>query len=140
MIDRTPFDPERTRISTEGGYPHPEPVERAAYVQTFTEALTRRPDWHTQAACRGAGPDLFFPDTRQSDEAVDTVRSYCNGCPVRLECLEAGLSQSDRDDFGVWGGVGRKERRDMRRRAKRGPNGDPTAPFYALVEMIDNAS
>ena len=51
--------------------------------------LFERPAWHRQAARRGAGPDLFFPErgSRRYAEAL----AYCEGCPVRAECLASAL-------------------------------------------------
>ena len=72
--------------------------------------LFRRPTWHTQAACRGTGPDGFFPGLGGSTEAAKEV---CAGCDVRTECLEAALADSQRQ--GVWGGTSERYRRDMRR-------------------------
>lgn len=71
---------------------------------------TRRPTWHARAACRGVGADLFFPSRRQSERAYQAaVERYCQRCPVRPECAEAG----EHERFGLWGG------RSPRRRQKR---------------------
>lgn len=35
----------------------------------------RPPEWHTRAACRGSGPDLWEDGPK-----------ICAGCPVRREC------------------------------------------------------
>lgn len=114
MIDRTPFDPERTRIRTEGGGPSPEPIERSEYVQTFTEAL-RRPHWWERAACRGVDVSEFFPPPGDLSPRDDPRRKYCDGCQVRTECLEAALAVPDRWDRGIFGGTYHKERREIRR-------------------------
>ncbi|HKZ21025.1 MAG TPA: WhiB family transcriptional regulator, partial [Acidimicrobiia bacterium] len=61
------------------------------------------PSWHTQAACRGLDPELFFPERgTQAGEA----KAVCRGCPVVAECYEAGKDE----EFGIWGGTSRKER------------------------------
>lgn len=72
------------------------------------EDLVARPAWHQEAACRGADPDLFFPERGQS---VAPARELCDRCPVRAECLDVGLGER----FGIWGGTSERERRHLRR-------------------------
>ena len=72
--------------------------------------LFRRPSWHTQAACRGTGPDGFFPGLGQSTEAAKAV---CAGCSVRTERLEAALA--DVTTQGMWGGTSERGRRELRK-------------------------
>ncbi|MFD7884044.1 WhiB family transcriptional regulator [Streptomyces bauhiniae] len=43
-------------------------------------------DWEPQSACRNTDPDVFF-----SQRTVGLAKQTCEGCPVRLECLEATL-------------------------------------------------
>lgn len=74
--------------------------------------IDQRPDWFDRAACRGLGPDLFYPDTVGPN--VGPAKAICAGCPVRQECLERGLDASE--GFGVWGGLSPKERRPLRNR------------------------
>jgi WhiB family redox-sensing transcriptional regulator len=57
-----------------------------------------RPDWVKDAACRGMGPELFFPER---GEDASTARAVCAGCPVAAECAEYGATER----FGIWGGV-----------------------------------
>lgn len=49
---------------------------------------------------------------RWQDDAESTApaKALCDGCPVRLECLEAGLSER----FGMWGGRSERARRRLR--------------------------
>ena len=53
--------------------------------------------------------DALFP------EAVDQKRAkaVCMGCPVRFECLAEALD--DRIEWGVWGGMTERERRQLLR-------------------------
>jgi Transcription factor WhiB len=78
-------------------------------------AAWERPEWHTRAACRGVGPEEFFPpfqegrghaNAAQQTYAETTVK-YCGNCPVRAECLEAGAGET----VGLWGGVGPRKRK-----------------------------
>jgi hypothetical protein len=72
--------------------------------------LTRRPEWHSRAACRGSGTEGFFP---RKGASLTTARAACAACSVIDECLDAGLS--DTDAKGIWGGTSEKQRREMRR-------------------------
>lgn len=76
------------------------------------ETLGERPPWHRQAACRGAGPELFFPANGEPSEAA---RAICAGCPVRRPCTDTAMA--DAALWGVWGGLGERERRRLRRQA-----------------------
>lgn len=63
-------------------------------------------NWVHGAACAG---DPSPGDWFASDDAERTARAVavCGGCPVRLECLEAGAGEG----WGVWGGVPRERGR-----------------------------
>ncbi|GEM_PF-2094034 len=66
--------------------------------------------WAGQALCAQTDPDLFFSDSvTQTEQAKET----CRRCPVRAECLSHALEA--REDFGVWGGLDRDERRRLLR-------------------------
>jgi hypothetical protein len=43
-------------------------------------------EWELKAACRSEDPDIFF-----SSKSVGLARQTCQGCPVRMECLESAL-------------------------------------------------
>lgn len=78
----------------------------------------RRPAWQLQAACRGAGAELFFPTRApRLQEKVSTAKAICATCPVRKECLEYALYElpNEQRHFGIWGGLTEKERRKLRR-------------------------
>jgi WhiB family redox-sensing transcriptional regulator len=71
----------------------------------------------TDAACRGADPDLFFPT--KGDSPAAEAKAYCNGtpnrpaCPVRRECLRWALAEGE--EHGVFGGLTASERRHLGR-------------------------
>jgi len=67
-------------------------------------------DWQQLAACRGADPDIFFPERGSSTK---TAKSICRACSVRAECLEYAIVSTQR--FGIWGGFSERERRKLRR-------------------------
>lgn len=77
------------------------------------EDLLRRPDWHAQAACRGQGPSIWFPER---GEPLEPGMAVCHGCPVRDQCLDAGMGE-----HGVWGGVSKGGRAMLRRQRSHRP-------------------
>ncbi len=66
--------------------------------------------WQDLANCRGADPDLFFPERGASTR---TAKGICRGCSVQAECLEFAIVSSEK--FGIWGGLSERERRKIRR-------------------------
>lgn len=70
-----------------------------------------RYDWQAQGLCRGVEPEVFFP---VSEEDSWRAKEICGGCSVREQCLTWSLTNRER--YGVWGGVTEKERLDMFRR------------------------
>lgn len=76
----------------------------------FLAACLTPPPWWTDAACRGMGPALFFPEGRGSSPAA--AKAVCAGCVAREPCREAGGGEA-----GVWGGTSERERRAIRSRS-----------------------
>lgn len=74
--------------------------------------LVIRPSWWREARCTGqmASAD-FFP----SDGNYQAAKALCLACRVRVDCLAYGLEEYD----GVWGGLCRSERRQLRRLQQR---------------------
>lgn len=66
--------------------------------------------WQDLANCRGANPDLFFPERGASTR---TAKGICRECSVQAECLEFAIVSSEK--FGIWGGMSERERRKIRR-------------------------
>jgi len=78
--------------------------------------------WMARANCRGVDPALFFPERGASTREAKAV---CQGCVVRSACLEYALANFER--FGIWGGLGERERRRIRRRRAMQRDGDRVA-------------
>jgi WhiB family redox-sensing transcriptional regulator len=72
-----------------------------------------------QAACRDAvdlGLDFFVDSSKQRHQpAVAACKAVCVVCPVRDTCLS--LAMTNKEMFGIWGGVTFEERRKLRRRS-----------------------
>lgn len=66
----------------------------------------------SEAACRGMGPGLFFPEnmehggrgySRGDSERVEAAKKVCAGCPVRRDCYEYADRNGEKE--GLWGGL-----------------------------------
>lgn len=68
--------------------------------------------WQLQAACRGAGTEVFFPPEQERGRARqhrdEQAKALCATCPVQLECLQHALTVAE--PYGVWGGLTPEER------------------------------
>jgi WhiB family redox-sensing transcriptional regulator len=71
-------------------------------------------EWRSLGACRGLDPEVFFPETA---EQVEQALGICDGCGVRVACLEHALAR--REKVGVWGGTTDKDRRRIIRQRRR---------------------
>lgn len=65
------------------------------------------PSWKEQAACQGMDTGFFYPERGTQSGAI----AICLECPVRLQCLNAGLNER----HGIWGGKNERERRKIRK-------------------------
>lgn len=78
--------------------------------------LPGRPDWHAAAACRGTGPEQWFPVRGDGTSSYPPeTRAMCAACPVRGDCLDAGMTEA----YGMWGGLTPQGRDALRRDALR---------------------
>lgn len=66
--------------------------------------------WMHQGACRGANQDDFFPE-KGVGSFKTIIQNYCNGCPVKENCLNFAL---DNYELGIWGGTTTRHRRIIR--------------------------
>jgi WhiB family redox-sensing transcriptional regulator len=71
-------------------------------------------EWRKLGACRGLDAGVFYPE---DDEEADVAKAVCEGCAVRVTCLEYALRS--REKAGVWGGATERERRRMIRQRRR---------------------
>ena len=74
--------------------------------------LTRRPWWHSEAACRSHGPAAFIIGKGANAATMDRARAICSKCPVTVQCLDYALA--DPDTVGIWAGTTGRQRRQMR--------------------------
>lgn len=64
--------------------------------------------WPERAICVGEDANAFFP--AHSDPGT-RARQVCANCPVRVDCLEYAIAA---DEWGIWGGLDREQRRALR--------------------------
>jgi WhiB family redox-sensing transcriptional regulator len=60
----------------------------------------------TNAACKSADPELFFAEVKEREKIAD-AKSYCDRCPIVMQCLTYALNN---EEFGIWGGTTMAER------------------------------
>lgn len=73
--------------------------------------------WRAEAACRGEDIDQFYGFDGEDwnltlARQADTEARFCNHCPVRFECREAGRRGRE---YGLWGGENEADRALVRR-------------------------
>ncbi|GAA4428633.1 hypothetical protein GCM10023169_30000 [Georgenia halophila] len=78
-------------------------------MTTYTWQVQR--GWQHRAACADQDPDLFFPETKTAQRRAEEI---CATCPVKPDCLAAGLINDER--FGIWAGLTLTERQALVRR------------------------
>jgi hypothetical protein len=88
-------------------------VSASAPVHLLSVALARvAPDspgtWPQRAICAGEDPSLFFP--AHGDPGI-RARRVCANCPVQMDCLVYATAA---DEWGIWGGWDRDQRRALR--------------------------
>jgi WhiB family redox-sensing transcriptional regulator len=74
--------------------------------------------WMQDSACTLEDAEVFFPE--QSPwmlSEIAAAKMICRGCPVRETCLTYALENDI--EYGVWGGLTRNERLDIRRAHRR---------------------
>lgn len=69
--------------------------------------------WFNDADCRDIGPSVFFPH-REDNEHI--ARAICKVCPVKEACLDFAIEH--KIEFGIWGGVGIRERKRIARQRR----------------------
>ena len=72
--------------------------------------LVTPPAWWADAACRGAGVEVFFPESGVTTAAA---RKLCADCPAREPCLQAAMEHPLTP--GTWAATSYRERRQLRR-------------------------
>lgn len=72
--------------------------------------------WQIGAICAQTDPELFFPQKGINNRIA---KRLCRRCPIQADCLKASLDGEE--EYGVWGGAGKRDRLLMLREIH-GPN------------------
>lgn len=80
------------------------PAHEPDEAERVTDRDWERVDWQERAACRGEGPDLFFPPAGERPEARAAREAfardaYCVRCPVWRECRDFARRHRE---YGTW--------------------------------------
>lgn len=58
--------------------------------------------WQDMAVCRGVDTNMFYDDYESDPATARNTDSICGSCPVKKQCLTAGIEGME---WGTWGGV-----------------------------------
>ena len=74
------------------------------------------PDWMQDAECAigGYDRDLWFPEPGYYFPTQ--VKRICKTCPVKQQCLD--FADQEGYDYGIWGGLTERERRQIKNSKK----------------------
>lgn len=89
-------------------------------------AKRKTTDWRLQGACSThPEPDIWHATgaTTQSRSDLDEAKALCNSCPVRQACQDWALT--NREAYGLWGGLTEGERRRILRIRIAGGEAEP---------------
>ena len=96
--------------------------------------ITTPPEWMSHGLCAEVDPDLWFPETGESNREA---KALCRRCPVRDDCLDYALAHDAR--FGIWGGTSERDRRRMKRPAGQPPADPRTNEVRRLATRLNDA-
>lgn len=82
---------------------------RAASLSELLGIDAQATKWVRDAVCAQTDPEAFHPDKSGS---VEPAKAVCAVCPVLAECRAYALEHNEQ--FGVWGGLSARERRQIR--------------------------
>jgi WhiB family redox-sensing transcriptional regulator len=68
-----------------------------------------RGEWTKRARCTETDPEVFFP---VKGESAQPAKAICARCEVRAHCLAHAIRADE--EHGVWGGLSRAERVQLR--------------------------
>lgn len=86
--------------------------EEHGYLFRGERAELRSSTW-SDAACRDADAEIFFPISMRDSVSRVEALAYCGSCAIRSACLEVALR--DGSLVGIWGGTDEEERTRLRR-------------------------
>lgn len=82
-------------------------------LRVYTDNNLAPEPWMVDSKCATTDPEIFFP-AHGDRPATRRAVAICDTCDVRTQCLDYAMRTKQR--FGVWGGMGRKQRELLRSR------------------------
>jgi WhiB family redox-sensing transcriptional regulator len=83
--------------------------------QRLPKPLLAAYSWQNEGLCRSMPAEVFFDSEkargRRRELREEAAKRVCRQCPVIVACREHALAA---EDFGVWGGLTARERREIR--------------------------
>lgn len=81
--------------------------------------MTHENDWRQRAACTGMWGAFNIPHNsgRAVNAHIARAKAVCSSCPVKAECLDAGLAndlEHPDDRYSIYGGLTPRERNGLR--------------------------
>lgn len=74
----------------------------------LTTQSSSEKSFYEDALCAQTHPEAFFPQKGHSSKAA---KAMCARCEVITECLQLAIDNDE--EFGVWGGLSARERRNL---------------------------
>jgi WhiB family transcriptional regulator, redox-sensing transcriptional regulator len=88
-------------------------AEEQDYLFHADPGALQAPVW-SDAACRGAQPDVFFPISAHDTASREEALAFCASCRIEAQCRAIALR--DPTLVGIWGGTDEVERARLRGR------------------------
>lgn len=92
-----------------------------ADVSRLPEVVAEAWDWQLRGSCRGADSSLFFHTDNERGSARERresrAKAICQTCPVLAQCRKHAMTVQE--PYGIWGGLGEIERRQLFMRERR---------------------
>lgn len=97
--------------------------------------MSTKHTWRHRGMCTSLSPEeadeLFFGDNR-GNRLAQTIKTFCDRCPVRIECLTTAFEHNEY--YGVWGGVTPEVRQALCKTRQRATCPDCRAPQPAQAD------
>ena len=92
-----------------------------ADVSRLPNVVAEEWEWQLRGSCRGADSALFFHTDNERGSARERresrAKAICQTCPVLAQCRTHAMTVQE--PYGIWGGLGEIERRQLFLRQRR---------------------
>jgi len=90
-------------------------------VSRLPNVVAEEWEWQLRGSCRGADSSLFFHTDNERGSARERresrAKAICQTCPVLAQCRTHAMTVQE--PYGIWGGLGEIERRQLFLRQRR---------------------